>query len=53
MARPHVADEGDDIPVTENLIHEETACYLLHSDFLIGLFLDPEDGGETFLRNVG
>jgi hypothetical protein len=24
-----------------------------HADFLIGLFLDPEDGIEMFLRNVG
>jgi hypothetical protein len=28
-------------------------CYLLHADFLLGLFLDPEDGGDMFLRNVG
>jgi hypothetical protein len=28
------------------------ACYLLHSGFLIGLFLDPEDGGDTFLQKV-
>jgi hypothetical protein len=28
-------------------------CYLLHADFLLRLFFDPEDGGEIFLRNVG
>jgi hypothetical protein len=33
----------------------ETAfCYwLLHADSLLGLFLNPEDGGYLFLRNVG
>jgi hypothetical protein len=29
------------------------ACYLLHVGFSSGLFFDPEDGGDTFLRNVG
>jgi hypothetical protein len=24
-------------------------CYILHADFLIGLFLDSEDGGDMFL----
>jgi hypothetical protein len=24
-----------------------------HSCFLLGLFFDPEDGGNMFLRNVG
>jgi hypothetical protein len=24
-----------------------------HAGFLLGLFLDPEDGGDMFLRNVG
>jgi hypothetical protein len=24
-----------------------------HAGFLIGLFFDPEDGGDMFLRNVG
>jgi hypothetical protein len=23
-----------------------------HSDFLLGLFFHPEDGGDMFLRNV-
>jgi hypothetical protein len=26
---------------------------LLHDDFLHGLFFNPEDGGDIFLRNVG
>jgi hypothetical protein len=24
-----------------------------HADFLFGLFLDPEDGGDMFFRNIG
>jgi hypothetical protein len=24
-----------------------------HADFLLGLFIDPEDEGDVFLRNVG
>jgi hypothetical protein len=27
--------------------------YLLHADFWLGLFFDPEDGGDMFLRNAG
>jgi hypothetical protein len=26
-------------------------CYLSHTSFLLGLFLNPEDGGDMFLRN--
>jgi hypothetical protein len=25
-----------------------SACYLLHTDFLLGLFFNPEDGGDMF-----
>jgi hypothetical protein len=24
-----------------------------HTGFLLGIFFDPEDGGDMFLRNVG
>jgi hypothetical protein len=30
-----------------------STCYLLHLNFLIGLFFDPENGGNMLLRNVG
>jgi hypothetical protein len=30
-----------------------SACYLLQDGFLIGLFFEPEDGGDMFLRNAG
>jgi hypothetical protein len=30
-----------------------SACHLLSHWFLVRLILDPEDGGDMFLRNVG
>jgi hypothetical protein len=27
----------------------ELACHLLHGNFLLSLFFDPEDGGDMFL----
>jgi hypothetical protein len=30
-----------------------SAYYLLYAGFLPLLFVDPEDGGDSFLRNVG
>jgi hypothetical protein len=29
------------------------ACYIFHAGFLLGLFFEPEDTGDLFLRNVG
>jgi hypothetical protein len=31
---------------------QSSASYLLFVNFLLGFFLDPEDGGEMFFRNV-
>jgi hypothetical protein len=30
-----------------------SSCYLLHSGFFLGLFFNPEDGGDMFLLNIG
>jgi hypothetical protein len=30
-------------------IQQNSACYLLHTDFLLGLFFDSEDGDDMFL----
>jgi hypothetical protein len=32
---------------------ESRVIYLLHAVFLLGSFIDPEDGGDMFLRNIG
>jgi hypothetical protein len=37
----------------KNKISKRPAGYLLQADFLIGLFFDPEDESNIFLRNVG
>jgi hypothetical protein len=34
-------------------ITQSSACHLLSRWFLLGLFSDPEDVGDVFLRNVG
>jgi hypothetical protein len=31
--------------------NNSSACYLLHSGFLLGLVFDPEDEGDVFPRN--
>jgi hypothetical protein len=36
---------------SKNKARKKSACHLLHADFLLGLFLDPEDGGNMFLFN--
>jgi hypothetical protein len=37
----------------ENFLLCITAWYLLHAGFLLGLFFDPEHGGDILLGNVG
>jgi hypothetical protein len=34
------------------LTSQSSACYLLDAGFLLGLFIDPEDGVYMFLRKV-
>jgi hypothetical protein len=34
-----------------NAMQISSTC--LHAGFLLGLFFDPIDGGDIFLRNVG
>jgi hypothetical protein len=38
---------------TDILNFRDSACYLLHTGFLFGLFFDTDDGGDMFLQNVG
>jgi hypothetical protein len=42
-----------DVKEMNNVKKENEPATCLHSDFLVGLFFNPEDGGDTFLRNVG
>jgi hypothetical protein len=35
-----------------NKISPKICCYLYYAIFMIGLFCCPEDGGDTFLRDV-
>jgi hypothetical protein len=34
-------------------VNNDKASYLLNPGFLIGLLLEPEDGGEIFYRKFG
>jgi hypothetical protein len=38
-----------DCPTTLTGAFPSSACYPLHADLLLGLFFDPEDGGDMFL----
>jgi hypothetical protein len=37
-----------DVSEEQNLL---PTCF--YADFLLGLFFDPQDGGDIFFRNVG
>jgi hypothetical protein len=41
------------IPVVVMKSSSNCACYLLRVNLFLGLFFDPEGGGDIFLRNVG
>jgi hypothetical protein len=57
----HVSTFGvKDLDMQETSMEQEAsrasqnfAHYLLHAGCLPGLFFEPEDGGDMFLRNVG
>jgi hypothetical protein len=34
-------------------LQENLLAICFHPGYLLGLFFDPEDGGDMFLRNVG
>jgi hypothetical protein len=36
----------------KNKPSKSSACYLLHTGFLHGMFFNPEDGDNMFLENV-
>jgi hypothetical protein len=35
-----------------SMVKVNLPCHLLHADFLLGLFSDPEDVGDMFLQNI-
>jgi hypothetical protein len=48
-----LATEYTTVKSVENQQTFRSACYLVHARFFLGLFFDPENGGEVLLRNVG
>jgi hypothetical protein len=40
-------------PLNVNRRFTGSAYNLLHTGLLLGLFLDPEDGSDIFLRKIG
>jgi hypothetical protein len=38
---------------SKNKSSKKLVSYLPYVGFMLGLFFDLEDGGDTFLRNVG
>jgi hypothetical protein len=46
------AVQSVEIQRTLQRTRDPSAGYLLHVDFLLSLYLNPEDGGDTLLRNI-
>jgi hypothetical protein len=40
------------VKIQPKFLKKTHACYLLHASFLLGLFIEPENGGGMFHRNV-
>jgi hypothetical protein len=41
------------VVVTKGTFFKHLLATCFHAGFLLGLFFDPEDGDDIFLRNVG
>jgi hypothetical protein len=44
-------DKGNSFCLLGIFVQTEATCF--QAGFLLGLFSDPEDGGDMFLRNIG
>jgi hypothetical protein len=45
-------EEEDGVVCAASILIKQVCC-LLHAGFFLGLFVDPEDGGDMFPRDVG
>jgi hypothetical protein len=53
LSRKFIKLRESNVEDSEAASKKSRAGYLLHPTFFLGLFLDPEDGGDMFRRNVG
>jgi hypothetical protein len=47
-----IFNDGTKQETSVKKVASRTSCYLLDSGFLLGLFFNPEDEGDTSLLNV-